>query len=46
MKRIIAFMKKEAVLVVAVILAVISAFAVPPTAAYLEYSDWRVLGIL
>lgn len=46
MKRIIAFMKKEAVLVVAVILAVISAFAVPPTAAYLEYIDWRVLGIL
>ena len=46
MKQIIAFMKKEAVLVVAVILAAISAFAVPPTAAYLEYIDWRVLGIL
>ncbi|GAE87974.1 SLC13 family permease [Acetivibrio straminisolvens] len=44
--KIIAFIKKEAVLVVAAILACISAFIVPPTSAYMEYIDWCVLGIL
>lgn len=40
------FIKQETVLVVATILAVISAFLIPPSVAYLEYIDWRVLGIL
>lgn len=40
------FIKQETVLVVATVLAVISAFFVAPSEAYLEYIDWRVLGIL
>ena len=40
------FLKQETVLVVATVLAVISAFFVTPSAAYLAYIDWRVLGIL
>lgn len=40
------FIKKETVLVVATILAILSAFIVKPSAAYAAYIDWRVLGIL
>lgn len=40
------FIKQETVLVVATVLAIISAFFVTPSGAYLEYIDWRVLGIL
>lgn len=40
------FVKRETVLVIAAILAVLSAFAVPPDLNYLSYIDWRVLGIL
>lgn len=40
------FIKQETVLMVATVLAVISAFFVAPSEAYLEYIDWRVLGIL
>jgi len=40
------FIKQETVLMVATFLAIVSAFVVPPSAAYLEYIDWRVLGIL
>lgn len=40
------FIKQETVLVVAAILAIISAFFVTPSEAYLDYIDWRVLGIL
>ena len=40
------FCKKEAVFVVAVLLAVISAFLVPPSWAYAEYIDFRVLALL
>ena len=40
------FIKQETVLAVATVLAIISAFFVTPSAAYLEYIDWRVLGIL
>ncbi len=40
------FVKKETVLVIAAILAVLSAFAVSPDLNYLSYIDWRVLGIL
>lgn len=39
-------MKKEAVLCAAGLLAVISAFIVPPSAAYLDYIDYRVLALL
>ena len=45
-QKIISFCKKEVVLVVATILAIASAFIVPPSAEYLDYIDWRVLGIL
>ena len=46
MKKVIAFFKKETVLCIAAILAVISAFFVLPSAEYLEYIDWRVLALL
>lgn len=39
-------MKKEAVLCAAGLLAVISAFIVPPSVAYLKYIDYRVLALL
>jgi len=45
-EKIIGFCKKEVVLVVATILAVISAFIVPPNEAYFAYIDWHVLGLL
>ena len=38
--------KKEAVLSIAIVLAVISAFFVHPDKGYLEYIDFRTLGIL
>lgn len=40
------FIKKETVLSIAAILAVISAFFVPPSKGYLEYVDFRVLALL
>lgn len=40
------FCKKETVFVVAVVLAVISAFLVPPSKAYVDYIDFRVLALL
>ena len=43
-EKIIAFVKKETVLVVAAILAVISAFFVYLDQAYIDYIDFRVLG--
>mgnify|MGYP002515054714 CR=1 FL=1 len=45
-EKIITFCKKEVVLVVATVLAIASAFVVPPSKAYLEYIDWHVLGLL
>lgn len=45
-EKIIGFIKKEVVLVVATILAIVSAFVVPPTVAYMEYIDWHVLELL
>lgn len=44
--KIVEFVKKEVVLIVATVLAMISAFVVPPSMKYLEYIDWRVLGLL
>lgn len=46
MKSIVKFFKKEAVLCISGILAVISCFIVPPSAAYAEYVDLRVLILL
>ncbi|MBE5891041.1 MAG: citrate transporter [Lachnospiraceae bacterium] len=46
MKPIIAFIKKETVLTVAWILAIVSMFFVPPNEAYVDYIDFRTLGIL
>lgn len=40
------FLKKETVLSIAAILAVVSAFFVPPSRDYLEYIDFRVLALL
>ena len=40
------FIKKEVVLVVATVLAIGSAFVVPPSLAYMEYIDWHVLELL
>ncbi len=44
--KIIEFIKQETVLLVACVLAVISAFFVTPDAKYFEYIDFRTLGIL
>ena len=41
--KIIHFLKKEVVLVIATLLAIASAFVVPPSVAYLSYIDWHVL---
>ena len=46
MKSLLTFIKKEAVLCAAGLLAVISALIVPPSAAYLDYIDYRVLALL
>ena len=43
---ILLFVKKETVFCIAALLAVISAFFVPPSAEYLEYIDCRVLALL
>jgi len=45
-EKLIGFVKKEVVLVVAAVLAILSAFVVPPSTAYIEYIDWGVLGLL
>ncbi len=45
-ERVIAFIKKEVVLVVATVLAIVSAFVVPPSLGYMEYIDWHVLELL
>lgn len=45
-KKVIEFVKKEVVLVVATVLAIVSAFVIPPSMAYMEYIDWHVLELL
>ena len=40
------FIKKNAVLCVAVVAALITSFIVPPDAAYLDYFDWKTLTCL
>ena len=46
MRNIIAFIKRENVLVISALLAVISCFFVPPDGGYAEYIDLRVLALL
>ena len=46
MSRMKNFIKKETVLSIAILLAVISAFLVLPDRQYLDYIDFRTLGIL
>lgn len=45
-EKILKFIKKEVVLVVATLLAIVSAFVIPPSMAYMEYIDWHVLELL
>ena len=45
-QKIVNILKKETVLVIASLLAVISMFFVKPQAGYIDYIDFRVLGIL
>lgn len=45
-EKVMMFVKQETVLAIAILLAVFSAFFVPPSKEYLSYIDWRVLGIL
>ena len=42
----LAWVKKEIVLVVASLAAIITMFFVPPSADYIGYIDWRVLALL
>lgn len=46
MKKVIEFLKKEAVLTAALLLAIISSFVVKPDKKYIEYVDLRTLAIL
>lgn len=46
MKKVVGFLKKETVLCISGVLAVVSCFFVPPSAAYAEYVDLRVLILL
>ncbi|MEE1516936.1 MAG: citrate transporter, partial [Lachnospiraceae bacterium] len=45
-EKMIEIIKKDTVLVIAAILAVISMFFNPPSKEYIEFIDFRVLGIL
>ncbi len=45
-KKIKAFFKDEIVLILSFLLAVVSVFFVPPSAAYLDYIDFRTLALL
>ncbi len=45
-KRLLRFVRAETVLSVAVVLAVLSAFVVPPDAEYTGYIDWETLALL
>lgn len=46
MKKILAFVRGEVVLTAAVVLAVVSAFFVPPSLDYFTYIDWDTLALL
>lgn len=42
----VSFFKAETILCIAFLLAVLSAFMIPPSAAYADYLDWRTLALL
>lgn len=44
--RILEFIKKETILTIALLLAVVSMFIVPPSAAYADYIDWNTILLL
>lgn len=46
MKIILAWLKKELVLTIAWVLAIVTAFLVPPDGEYIGYIDFRTLGLL
>ena len=46
MEKFIELVRKETVLVIAWVLAIISAFFVKPNIKYIDYIDFRTLGIL
>lgn len=46
MEKLKVFLKKEPVLSIAAVLAIVSAFLVPPSAGYIAYMDFRVLALL
>ena len=46
MEHVKAFVKKEAVLCISAVLAIVSMFFVPPDGAYIEYIDFRTLYLL
>ena len=46
MNRVIDFVKKEIVLIISIVLAIISMFFVPPSERYIDYIDRRTLGLL
>lgn len=46
MKRIYNYLKKDAVLTISFVLAIISMLFIKPDKAYAGYIDWRSLGIL
>ena len=41
-----AFVRREVVLCIVILLAIISVFFVPPSAAYIDYIDWDTLALL
>lgn len=44
--RILKFIKKETILTIALLLAAVSMFIVPPSAAYADYIDWNTILLL
>ncbi|MDE6742972.1 MAG: anion permease [Lachnospiraceae bacterium] len=44
--RILEFIKKETILTIALLLAAVSMFIVPPSAAYADYIDWNTILLL
>ena len=46
MKQVLSWLKKEAVFTIAWVLAIGTAFVVPPDKAYAAYIDWHTLGLL
>ncbi len=46
MKKIVAFIKKETVFTIAILLGICSMAIVPPSKAYIDYFDWKVLALL